>query len=340
MTLSLAPDSGVDATSEAGTDRAATDGGGTDLVSDSDGASDSDLADGSNPDAFAYANNNCFFTTLLQVPGGGGLNYHGGGMTLGQSGSVPTASFGGAGGISGIPTASLRFSPTSGTSATLLPSQDVTNVEVDCEPNQGPTPTVTQLASGSLTYNAGTVFLSIEGTAEPVALYTGCSSPGGPASTFVTCSDDAEGLPRVEIDAGSSDGGSGSGFVGVYSCHDSEVGHREPPSGLESAGGGPGTLTITEAGGVLTATYADDTFVKGSLQFVTTTNGTVVPATSNETMQVFCSLSASAGLDPLLVTASTLTIDGSWVVLSFVGSMTTSSGCAGAATSVSVLCAR
>jgi hypothetical protein len=142
------------------------------------------------------------------------------------------------------------------------------------------------------------------------------------------------------VDAGSSDGGSASGFVGFYSCHDSEQIHRAPPGGLESGGGGAGTLTITAAGGVLTAAYADDTFVQGSLQFVTTTDGTAAPAISNETMQVFCVESPASGLDKMVVTASTLKIDGSWIVLSFVGSMSPGSGCAGGTTSVSVLCAR
>jgi hypothetical protein len=326
-----AHDSGADGPVDVSNPDASADASPVDAYdSDSDGPAEED----SGP---AFDHNDCFFTSLLQVPGGGGLTYYGGGMTLGQSGSILTANFGGAGDIGVIPTASLRFSPTSGTSATLLPAQDASNIVLPC-PGRGGTPTVAQLASGSLTYNAGTVFLSIEGTAEPVA--TGCSNPGGPAATFVTCSDDAWELPRVGVDAGSSDGGSGSGFVGFYSCHDSEQIHRAPPGGLESGGGGAGTLTITAAGGVLTAAYADDTFVQGSLQFVTTTDGTAAPAISNETMEVFCVESRAPGLDKMVVTASTLKIDGSWIVLSFVGSMSPGSGCAGGTTSVSILCAR
>ena len=277
-----------------------------------------------------YDHNDCFFTTLLQVPGGGGLTYYGGGMTLGQSGSVLTANFGGAGDVVGIPTAFLRFAPTSGTSATLLPGQDATNIELPC-PDLS-TPTVAHLASGSLTYNAGTVFLSIEGTAESVA--KGCSNPGGPAAMFVTCSDDAGELPRAGIDAGSSDGGSGSAFVGTYSCNDLEQIHTG------GVGSGAGTLTITAAGGVLTAAYADDTSsVQGSLRFVTTTDDTAVPATSNQTMQVVCPAFPPVW-SQMVVAASTLRIDGSWIVLSFVGSMSPGSGCTGGTTSVSVLCAK
>jgi hypothetical protein len=303
----------------------------------SDGNADS-LADADSGAGYAY--NNCFFTTLLQVPGGGGLLNHGGGMTLGQSGPVLLASYGG----TANPIASLEFAPTSSTSATLLPGQETTNISVPCAPLEF-TPTVAQLASGSLTYNAGTVFLSVEGTAEPVDAGNGCSNAGGLASVFVTCNDDAGGLPRAAIDAGAGDGGSsGSGFVGVYSCKDSETSYRAAPGGLESGSGGMGTLTITETGSVLTAAYADDSLVEGSLQFVPTTDSTAVPATSNETMQVFCVGSPvppdGGYISPTLVTASTLTIDGNWVVLSFVGSMSPSSSCAGVTTSVSVLCAK
>ena len=294
-------------------------------------------------DGLAYAYNDCFFTTLLQVPGGGGINYHGGGLTLGRSGSVLTANFGGVSGDRSIPSASLRFSPTSGTSATLLPNQEATNIDVPCAPLEF-TETVGQLASGSLTYNAGTVFLSVEGTAEPVDGGSGCSNEGGPATIVVTCGDVPGGLPGAELDAGSSGGVSGSGFVGVYSCRDSDQLYRAPPGGLESGGGGTGTLTITEAGGVLTATYEDDVFVGGSLQFTASTEGAAVPATSNETMQIFCPSADPSpdggNMSPVLVTASSLTIDGSWVVLSFVGDTSPDGDCAGTATSVSVLCGR
>jgi hypothetical protein len=307
------------------------------MVASQGGCGGGKLASHSSPDASAYAYDDCFFTTFLQVPGGGGLDYRGGGMTLGRSGSVLTANYGDANGAGGIPAASLR-------SATLLPSQDATNIEVPCAPLEF-TPTVAQLASGSLTYNAGTVFLSVEGTAEPVDAGSGCSNSGGPASMIVKCSDDTGGLPGADIDAGPSEGGSGSGFVGVYSCNDSDQSYRAPPGGLESGGGGTGTLTITEAGGVLTAAYADDVFIEGSLQFTAKTEGAAAPTTSNETMQVFCPGSGNpppdgGNLYPMLVTASSLTIDGSWVVLSFVGDMPSSSGCAGLTTSVSVLCAR
>jgi len=108
-----------------------------------------------------------------------------------------------------------------------------------------------------------------------------------------------------------------------------------------STSGGSGTLTITETGGALTAAYAATPFVQGSLKFVATTGSAAAPTTANETMQVACIGSAGASaMDSVPVSSSTLTIDGSWVVLSFVGNMPASGDCAGAVTSVSVLCAK
>jgi hypothetical protein len=108
-----------------------------------------------------------------------------------------------------------------------------------------------------------------------------------------------------------------------------------------------GKLTITETGGVLTAAYADDTYVTGSMQFVATTRSAAGPASTSQTIQVYCDNPVStpggnpgAPLDTLPVTSSTLTIDGSSVVLSFAGTMGAASGCAGAQTFVSILCAK
>jgi hypothetical protein len=100
---------------------------------------------------------------------------------------------------------------------------------------------------------------------------------------------------------------------------------------------GSGALTITKTGNLLTASYADDAEVSGTLDFVATTNNAAFPATPNETMQVEC-LADSIGAAPvsqaLPVSSSTLTLDGSLVVLSFAGI-----GCGGDQVNVSLLCA-
>jgi hypothetical protein len=270
-----------------------------------------------------------------------------GSVTLSQSGSVLTVSYGGDGGLFD---ASLNFTQTSATAATLIPGQEIDGISVPCAPLQF-APSVAQLQSGSLTFNTGTLFLSVEGTDEAVDAGAGCSNPGGQASVLITCRNVA-GVPVGGVDAGSdSDAASlGSAFVGAYTCVSDVVNaKRATPQAYESVDGenawNPmGKLTITEAGGVLAAAYANDSNVEGSLQFVAKTESAAVPATANQTMQVVCSnpwtMAGNAAPSTLPVTSSTLTIDGSYVVLSFAGDMTPSSTCPGAETFVSVLCSK
>jgi hypothetical protein len=281
----------------------------------------------------------CAFTTFLTVPGGGGMSSFEGSVMLTQTGSTLHVNYGGDGGAL---TASLDFAQTTVASAALAAGQQIGGVDVVCGPLDD-TPTVAQLASGSLTYNAGTLFVSAEGTAEPVDAGEGCSSPGGGATIAITCS-------AHEGDAGAASGGStgsdagGGDFVGVYTCTSSTM--SIAPNIQSSGGGANGTLAITEKGGVLTAAY-NDIFVGGSLEFLATSADTAVPARTNQTMQVSCSdyngpppSDGGPGLNTLPVAASTLTMEGSSVLLSFEGALTANSGCPGAVTSVTVFCAK
>jgi hypothetical protein len=294
------------------------------------------------------AYDNCATTTILDVPGGGGELGIAGSVTLGQSGSTLTVSYGGDGGV--FTASSLQFTQASDTSATLVPGQEVAGVSVPCAPLDF-AQSVASLASGSLTYNAGTLFLSVEGADEPVDAGSGCANPGGKASILITCSDDS-------ADAGAPEAGASvvpsealaSAFVGVYSCTSAAVNSKAAhPDAYESVSGNSGdttlgTLTITETGGLLTAAYANDMFVEGSLQFVATTPGAAVPATASQTLQVECTDPWTdpgvAPLSALPVTSSTLTVDGDWVVLSVFGDMPSTSSCLGAETFVSLLCSR
>jgi hypothetical protein len=293
---------------------------------------------------------NCVTDTILSVPGGGGEVGVAGSVTLSQSGSTFTVSYGGDSGVFTVP--SLQFTQASDTSATLLAGQDVSGVSVPCAPLDF-APTVTQLVSGSLTYNAGTLFLSVEGAALPVDAGGGCSNPGGQATILIACSDDAAdaGAPPPAADAAvASSEAMGSDFVGVYTCSSATVNSKlAPPQGYESTSSDTdsttaGTLTMTQAGGVLTAAYANDLFVQGSMQFVAATPTAAFPAVANQTMQVECNnpydSETNTPMSPLPVTSSTLTLDGSYLVLSLFGDMTSTSTCPGAETFVSVLCSK
>ena len=282
------------------------------------------------------AYDNCAYATFLDTPGGGGVDGPGGSIVVRQTGSTIDLTYGG---DAGALAASLAFTATSGTSATLVAGQELDGIQVVCAPLES-APAATQLAFGSLTYNAGTLFLSVAGTVDPLGddagSDNGCTNPGGPAAFFVTCS---EPTAAGASDAGSTPTADGSGFVGVYQCSSAT---QQFGGNVISITGGDGTLTVTQTGPVLTAAYADSNVV-GSLGFVAVTDGAAVPSTTNETMQIQCDSvnPAFPGSGPPLtsaatsvpVTSSTLALDGDHVVLGFAGS-----GCAGESFSVSVLC--
>ncbi len=309
-------------------------------------ATSTDGSTGDSSTGVAPGFGNCATDTVLEVSGGGGDLGMAGSVTLTQSGSVLTVSYGGDGGLFDT---SLEFTQTSATSATLIPGQEIDGISVPCAPLEF-APSVAKLQSGSLTFNAGMLFLSVEGTDEPVDAGGGCSNAGGQASVLISCP--GAGVPEGAVDGGSDpDAASlGSAFVGAYTCVSGVVNVKAAtPMAYESVDGEDawtptGKLTITEMDGVLTAAYANDSFVEGSLQFVATSESAAVPATTNQMMQVLCSNPwAQAGTQVpsmLPVTSSTLTIDGSYVVLSFAGDMTSSSTCPGAETFVSVLCSK
>jgi hypothetical protein len=254
---------------------------------------------------------------------------------LNQSGSTITVGYGGDG---GIPDTSLEFTPTSDNSATLPTGQQRAGIEIVCVSEQsGPGlsdpgfgPSVAQLASGSLTYNAGTLFLSVIGTVEAPGAYGQCASLGEPVAFIITCSDDT-GADGGASEADLSAGPSGSAFVGVYECTPAIWQVQPGNPGGESGTSGSSTLTITQTGRVLTATLGDNLLFKGSLEFVATTSNAAVPAAPNQTMQVTC---VDGEQNSLSVASSTLTIDDSSVVLSFAGS-----GCGGYDIAGSLLCA-
>ncbi len=225
-----------------------------------DGSADASPGDAST-DAGSSVFGHCATDTILRVPGGGGELGMAGSVTLAQSGSLLTVSYGGEGGVFD---ASLSFTQTSANSATLTPGQQIDGISVPCAPTDF-APSVAQLQSGSLTFNAGVLYLSVEGIDEAVDAGAGCSNPGGSASVLITCRDVA-GIATSGVDGGTElDAATlGSNFVGTYTCTSDVVNAKGlPPMTYESDNGGnawnpTGQLTITETGGVLAVDYAND----------------------------------------------------------------------------------
>ncbi len=317
-----ANDSGGDASMEAGRDDLTPD------ANPSDGSPEAAPVDAGQAGFPVGTYDNCAFDTFLQAGGGGDVG-QGGTLVVRQTGSTLTVGYGGDGGYLD---ASFEFTPTSPNSATLVAGQRLDGVEVGCAPLES-APTVTQLSSGSLTYDNGTLFFSVIGTAEPLDAGGGCTNPGGPVGFVVTCGGDTVPDGGAGLaDAGA--GGSASGFVGVYTCASDE--NQYQPGSLEANNGGTGILTVTQTGGLLTAAYANDTALSGSLTFEATTDNAALQATSNETLQFACFRSGGGTVSPtaLAVRSSTLTLDGTSLVLSFAGT-----SCNGDQLTGSLLCA-
>jgi hypothetical protein len=219
----------------------------------------------------------------------------------------------------------------------LSPGQEVSGIQLACAPLEF-APAVTALAGGSLTYNGGTLFFSAVGTAGAFDAGGGCSNAGGPASLLVACSGNSPGEAAGTSTASNSET-LGSDLVGVYSCTSSTL---VSGTGLVSAAAGAGTLSVTENGGVLTADYANDISVQGSLTFVATADSAAFPAKADQTIQIGCAGAAAPGTSTLVsmpVTSSSLSLNGSSVVLSVAGTMGSGS-CNGASTAAFLLCAK
>jgi hypothetical protein len=112
-----------------------------------------------------------------------------------------------------------------------------------------------------------------------------------------------------------TDSGVPSFPLGAYKC-DSSLDE------YHSAAGGSGTLTITQAGSVLTATYAGDYAAEGALQFVASTGRSANPVASGQTFGVLaCVFSSPSTLGQASVTSGSLTVDAQALFLSIVGTL-------------------
>ncbi len=316
---------------------AANDSGGDASTGDNDSSLDANPIDAGpeaapiviGPSGFPLgAFDNCSFDTFLQTPGGGGSTGHGGTLVVSQTGSTLVVGYGGDGGALD---ASFEFTPTSPNSATLVAGQELDGVQVSCAPLEF-APAVAQLASGSLTYEYGTLFFSVIGTAQALDAGGGCTNPGGQVAFVVTCGSDAAPSEGAREAESGPDGGV-SDFVGVYTC--ASLVNQFQPGDIQASTSGSGTLTIAQTGDQLTAGYANDAFVQGSLGFVATAGNAAAQEMTNETILVTCFDGSNPSQQiPQVVRSTTLTRDGTSVVLSFAGN-----GCYGAQLTGSLLCA-
>jgi hypothetical protein len=144
----------------------------------------------------------------------------------------------------------------------------------------------------------------------------GCGSrtPAGEAGPG-----EADGADRTNPDAAPGAGADSAipTFpVGVYHC-------TSDLAEYHSAAGGSGTLTVTQAGAVVTTTYAGDYVAAGALQFMVTTGTSANPVASGQTFGVIaCAFTSTSVLGQESVTSGSLTMDGVTLFLTIVGTLT------------------
>jgi hypothetical protein len=260
-------------------------------------------------------------------------------LTLTQSGSTITATYV----DENDKTTSFEFAPTTPVSANLAsPGQTATSFSglcVEAPENEGSYPATLTADTGTLTYESGTAFLSVEGTIE--GSLGPCGTQSAPAGFLVVCGDGPAASPSAPLADASS-------FpVGTYSCNSlvDSLDHVGGITVVASGGGQGGTLTLTQVGTKVTAQYSGDAFLQGTLGFevASATSALALPDQSLTTpcdVPVGIPNGATQPPESLPLTAASLAMNGSTLFLSFAGSMGASTSCPGAQLAGSVVCSK
>ncbi len=262
-------------------------------------------------------------------------------LTLEQSGATLGASYVDLGGT----TSSFDFAATSATSATLAHAAQVSSgFKALCVlgvgvSNEQMYPAVLHASAGALTYDSGSVFLSVAGQ---LKADTGTCGPQAiPAGFWIVC---RQGPAAQPVDAGPPPSVP-SLPVGSYACS-SQVETRYQSGGQTQivSGGSSGTLVLSQSGAQLTASYSGDPSVAGTLQLGVTTASTA-NALATQSLTVPCDVPLGTGGAPpppkpeqLPIAAASLAVDGPTLFLSFSGALGAGSSCSGAEKVGSVIC--
>ncbi|WP_437587875.1 hypothetical protein [Sorangium sp. So ce1000] len=261
-------------------------------------------------------------------------------LTLAQSGRTVMATYVDQNGV----TEAFSFSATTSTSATLAqPGQVIPGFVGLCVMGPGSErryPARMTVTAGALTYDAGTVFVTVTGGLEADA--GSCGTESLPAASFwILCKDrqggalavDAVEAPVVQLP------------VGQYACG-SQVATYDHVNGMNRyvTGGGSGTLTLAEDGGKVTAQYSGDSSLAGTLRLVPTTS-TTARAEAGQSLMTPCMVPVGMGgpsqtPEALPIAAGSLALNDSTLFIAFAGTMAASSSCPGAQVAGSVLCSK
>ncbi len=258
-------------------------------------------------------------------------------LTLSQRGSTVTAQYDDQRGLRNA----FEFALTTSSSAVLAPAgQRAAGLSVVCVQGPGRTtlaPATLNATVGALTYSAGAVFVSLEGTLEANASGP-CSVPPARADLWIVC-EIGDGFVDPTVDAGAPPLAP-TFAVGAYACS-SQVSTRYQ-SGRTThyvTAGGEGSLTIDQRGAALSARYSGDPTVSGALRFALTT-AVSANAESDQSLVAPCQVPMTAAAPARLsLTAGSIMVGETTLFLSFLG-LLVGGACPGAEKVGSLLCVR
>jgi hypothetical protein len=261
-------------------------------------------------------------------------------LTLAQSGTSVTSTYIDHNGA----TQSLSFSITTGSTAALAHKGQVihgfSSLCVLGPGNEKGYPASMTVDAGTLTYNAGMVFLTLTGGLKSDA--GACGKLSQPRASFWVLCEDRQGGAHPSIDAGPPPV---TQLAGQYSCN-TQVETFYSINGLKHyvAGGASGKLTLTAGGSKVTGRYSGDPSLAGTLRFSATTPTTAI-AEAGQALIAPCMVPMGTGVpsqtpEPLPITTGALTLTDSTLFLSFAGTTAAGSSCPGAKVAGSLICAR
>nr|UXE44844.1 hypothetical protein Hi04_10k_c3807_00009 [uncultured bacterium] len=233
------------------------------------------------------------------------------------------------------------FAPTSSVSAVLASSPQLTAgfgsavcVHGIGVSNETFFPLQLDATSGSLQYESGTVFLALDGELKS---HTDCGDVSERASEWIVCT----GGPVLSVSAPAPPPGPGIDWAIERLACKSQVGThgRLTVDGKDldgySTNGGDGALTLTRAGNDVTAQYTGDPELSGTIHLTVNAGGGATTGTAQALTARCDDLTPASG--ELSVSAASLMRSGA-TFLSFVGTMSASSGCGGAEKIATLIC--
>ena len=210
--------------------------------------------------------------------------------------------------------------------------------------NVAHSPTELTVSSATLTHDGNTVFLWAKGISSDVDTTAACGSHSVPSEYWLVCD---EGDARTGVSSNTAEATPSSFPTGDYACT-SQIGtYQDGATKGYGTSGMKGTLTLaltpTEEGTDITATYAGDKFIRGSMK-LTPTSASSARALPKQSLTASCDV-GSAGTPPsnapetLDLDASSLVVDGTTLFFSLSGTIG-SGACPGATKMATLICTK